>query len=246
MRNIKLTIEYDGTNYKGWQIQPNAPSVQEEIQKGILKLTGEAVELNGSGRTDAGVHARGQVANFFTVSSIPAEKFPLALNSLLPMDITIKGSEEAADDFHARYSATGKIYSYTLLNSRFPSAILRNFAYHVTYCEKLDIDKLNKASSYFIGTHDFCGFMAAGSHVKDTVRTIYDINVSTDGELIKLTYQGNGFLYNMIRILTGTLLYASIGRIPIEELPEIIKSKNRVRAGITVPACGLSLEKVLY
>lgn len=246
MRNIKLTIEYDGTNYCGWQVQENGPSVQGEIEKALKAITGENIRVNGSGRTDAGVHARGQVANFTAISSIPQEKFAYALNGLLPKDIVIKASEEVPADFHARYSATGKRYSYLVLNSKFPSALLRNYAYHVNYCERLDINRIKKAAEAFIGTYDFSGFMSTGSKVSDTVRTIYELSVESERDLIRFEYKGSGFLYNMVRIITGTLLYAGIGKINPEDMKEIILSKDRDRAGITVPACGLCLEEVYY
>lgn len=246
MRNIKLIIEYEGTNYCGWQSQKNANSIQETIQDAIEKITGSRPNLNGSGRTDAGVHAYGQVANFFTESRIPGEKFAFALNAVLPKDIVIKASYEAEMDFHARYSAKGKQYSYLLLNSKQPTAIYRNLAYHISYCDKLNIEQLEIASQHFIGTHDFSGFMATGSSIKSTVRTIYDINVIQNEDLIKITYYGNGFLYNMVRILSGTLLYASIGKINPLDIPEMIMSKDRSKVGITLPAHGLYLEKVLY
>jgi tRNA pseudouridine38-40 synthase len=246
MRNIKLLIEYDGTNYKGWQIQKNAPSIQEEIVKAIYKITGESIDLNGSGRTDAGVHARGQVANFVTSSNIREDRFADALNSVLPEDIVIKRSEEVSLDFHARFSAKGKKYSYTLYNSKYPPAIGRNYVYHVRYCDKLDIEKMVEGSRYFIGTHDFAGFMSAGSNVKDTVRTIYSIDFHNEGSKIRIEYIGNGFLYNMVRIITGTLLYCGLSRIDVTKLDEIILSKDRVKAGITIPAKGLCLEEVYY
>ena len=246
MRNIKLTIEYDGTNYCGWQVQENGPSIQAEIEKALQVTTGEKIRINGSGRTDAGVHARGQVANFTTGSTIPQEKFAYALNSLLPRDIVIKDSVEVPADFHARYSAVGKKYSYLVVNSKFPSALLRNYAYHTGYCERLDIDRIEKGAEAFIGTYDFLGFMSTGSKVSDTVRTIYELSIKKEKELIRFNYKGNGFLYNMVRIITGTLLYAGIGKIKPEDIKEIIMSKNRDRAGITVPACGLYLEEVYY
>jgi len=246
MRNIKLIIEYDGTNYCGWQTQENGPSIQESIEAALMKLTGEAIRINGSGRTDAGVHARGQVANFFTSSTIPGNKFSYALNNLLPEDIVIKASSEAEADFHARFSALGKKYSYHIINSKFPSALYRNYAYHINYCERLDISRLEKAARAFVGTYDFAGFMAAGSKVKDTVRTIYELSVEAEGEMLRLSYKGSGFLYNMVRIITGTLLYAGIGRIDPGSIKEIILSKDRDRAGITVPPCGLYLEEVYY
>lgn len=246
MRNIKLIIEYDGTNYCGWQTQENGPSIQESIEKALLKLTGEEIRINGSGRTDAGVHARGQVANFLTSSTIPGNKFSYALNNLLPRDIVIKDSSEADTDFHARFSAKGKKYSYHMINSRFPSALYRNYAYHINYSERLDIGRMQKAAEAFVGTYDFAGFMAAGSIVKDTVRTIFEISVEPDGEMLHMYYKGSGFLYNMVRIITGTILYAGIGRIYPEEIKDIIMSKDRSRAGITVPPCGLYLEEVYY
>lgn len=246
MRNIKLIIEYDGTNYCGWQVQENGPSIQAEVEKALFNLTGERIRINGSGRTDAGVHARGQVANFFTVSTIPQEKFVYALNGLLPRDIVIKDSREVPLDFHARYCAIGKKYSYLINNSKFPSALLRNYAYHITYCERLDIDRIEKAASAFIGTYDFSGFMSTGTKVYDTVRTIYELSIEKEKDLIRFNYKGNGFLYKMVRIITGTLLYAGIGKIDTDDIKGIIMSGNRDRAGLTAPACGLYLEEVYY
>jgi len=246
MRNIRLTIEYDGTNYCGWQVQENGPTIQGSVEKALLAVTGEKITINGSGRTDAGVHARGQVGNFTTCSTIPGEKFAYALNNKLPRDIVIKESAEAPEDFHARFSAIGKKYSYLIYNSKFPSALLRNYAYHVNYCERLDIGRIEKAAEAFIGTYDFSGFMAAGSIVKNTVRTIYELSIVKEGELLRFDFKGNGFLYNMVRIITGTLLYAGIGRINPEEMKDIIESRDRERAGITAPPNGLYLEEVYY
>ena len=246
MRNIKLIIEYDGTNYSGWQIQKNGPSIQEELQKVLRTITGEECNVNGSGRTDAGVHAIGQVANFRTSSRMPADRFAYALNSMLPKDITIKASIEAEADFHARFSAIGKCYRYKIFNSRFPSALLRNYAYYINYCDKLDMNRLRSAADCFTGTHDFSGFMSTGSSVEDTVRTIYKIDVEKNEALIEICFEGNGFLYNMVRIIVGTLIYTGIGKIAVPEIPDIIRSKDRSRAGITAPAHGLYLEKVLY
>ncbi len=246
MRNIKLIIEYDGTNYCGWQTQKNGPTIQEEVEKSLRRLTGEVIGIHGSGRTDAGVHARGQAANFKTDSTIPGDKFSFALNNMLPEDIVIKDSVEVSPDFHARFCAVGKKYSYLINNSRFPSALLRNYAYHTNYCERLDIEKIKKAAGAFVGTHDFSGFMAAGSKVSDAVRTIFDITVEKKEDMISISYKANGFLYNMVRIITGTLLYTGIGKIDPEDIGGIIQSKDRQRAGITVPACGLYLEEVYY
>jgi len=246
MRNIKLIIEYDGTNYCGWQVQENGPSIQGSVEKALNAITGEKIKINGSGRTDAGVHARGQAASFMTDSRIPGDKFAYALNNMLPRDIVIKDSRDVPLDFHARFSAVGKKYSYFINNSRFPSALLRNYAYHINYCESLDISRIEKAAEAFIGTYDFSGFMSAGSKVSDTVRTIYDLSVLKEKELLCFNYKGSGFLYNMVRIITGTLLYAGIGKINPEDIKEIILSKDRSRAGITAPACGLYLEEVYY
>ena len=246
MRNIKLVIEYDGTNYCGWQTQKHANSIQETIQDAIEKITGQRPNLHGSGRTDAGVHALGQVANFLIDSKIAAERFAFALNAVLPEDSVVKSSREMDLDFHARFSAKGKQYSYHIINSRQPSAIYRKFSHYVNYCEKLNIDEMKAACQHLKGTHDFEAFMAQGSPVKDTVRTIYDIRLDQQGELIKLTYNGNGFLYNMVRILSGTILYCGIGKLSAKDIPDILASKDRTRAGKTLPPQGLYLEKVLY
>ncbi len=246
MRNIKIIIEYDGTDYSGWQIQKNAPSIQEEIQKAILKITKENVNLIGAGRTDARVHAREQVANFNTLSSIPQDRFAWALNSVLKDDIVIKSSNEVPIEFHSRYDAKSKDYSYTIHKGIFPPAIMRKYAYHVNYGRLLDLEKVKKAADYFIGTHDFKSFMASGSSVKDTIRTIYSIKIIEEGDFLKIFYHGNGFLYNMVRIITGTILYAGIGKIDPDYIPNIIKNGKREMAGATVPAHGLCLEKVYY
>lgn len=246
MRNINLIIEYDGTNYCGWQSQKNANSIQETIQTAIEKITCSRPNLYGSGRTDKGVHAFGQTANFLTESKVPAEKFAYNLNSVLPKDIVIKESIEVDIDFHARYNAVGKEYSYLILNSKHPSALYRNLAYHISYCEKLNINEMRLASQEFVGTHDFGGFMAKGSSIKDTIRTIDEIKITQDGEFVKLTFRGNGFLYNMIRIISGTLLFAGVGKINAKDILGIITSMNRRQAGMTLPAHGLYLEKVLY
>jgi len=246
MRTIKLVIGYDGTNYCGWQVQENGPSVQAEIEKALKVVTGEEIRIIGSGRTDAGVHARGQVANFKTDSPMPQERFAYALNSLLPKDIVIKDSVEVPEDFHARYSAVGKKYSYLILNSKFPDPLLRNYVYHVNYCERLDIEKIKKAAEAFKGTYDFSSFMSAGSKVSDRVRTIYELSVHEEGELIRFECKGSGFLYNMVRIIVGTLLYVGIGKIDESDIKNIILSKDRDKAGKTVPACGLYLEEVYY
>jgi tRNA pseudouridine38-40 synthase len=246
MRNIKLIIEYDGTNYCGWQAQKNGISIQATIQDAIEKITGCRPELHGSGRTDAGVHAKGQVANFHIDSKIKGERFAFALNAVLPEDIVILQSEDVDLDFHSRFNAIGKQYSYHIINRQQPTALYRKYAHYVNYCSKLDIEKMKQACELLKGTHDYAAFMAQGSSIKDTVRTVYDIVLEQKDELIKLSFHGNGFLYNMVRIMSGTILYCGIGKIKAEDIPEIIASKDRTKAGITLPPHGLYLEKVMY
>ena len=246
MKNVKLIIEYDGFNYCGWQAQKNGIAVQQIIADALLTITGEKCNLNGSGRTDAKVHAKGQAANFLTNSNIPGEKFAFRLNAILPPDIVIKKSEEVDLDFHASFSAKGKKYSYLIYNSLFPSAIMRNYAYCINFKEKLDLEKMRKAADMLEGTHDFRAFMGISSIKENTVRTIFSIEIIEKGEYITINFIGNGFLYNMVRILTGTLIYAAVGRIKLEEIPLIIEGKDRRKAGITAPAYGLYLEEVYY
>lgn len=245
MRNIKLTIEFDGTDYHGWQSQTNAITVQDVVTAAVFTLTGEGCCLAGSSRTDAGVHAQGFVCNFHTLSSIPADKFAFALNTLLPDDIVIKGSEEVSDDFHARFSAKGKTYRYQIYNSVFPSALLRYRAYHVYY--PLDIDAMRNAAGFFVGTHDFYAFSAAGGSAKTTVRTITGATVtSLGGDLIEFSITGDGFLYNMVRIIAGTLIEVGIGRLKSIDIPGLIAGLDRKKAGRTAPAHGLYLVEVYY
>ncbi|AUS98111.1 tRNA pseudouridine(38-40) synthase TruA [Clostridium thermosuccinogenes] len=255
MRNIKLTIEYDGTNYHGWQSQTNAVTVQDVVKRAIESLTGEDCDLVGSSRTDVGVHALGQVANFHTNSGIPGEKFAYALNNLLPEDIVIRESEDVSPDFHARFSSKGKKYRYLIYNSRKPSALLRNRAALVHL--PLDIEAMQKALPYFLGRHDFSAFRASGSDTKTSERTITGISISEnsnalpgpcskDSKLIELEVSGDGFLYNMVRIIAGTLIYVGNGKIKYDDIPAIIESRDRRRAGQTAPAHGLYLVEVYF
>lgn len=243
MRNIKLTIQYNGANYCGWQKQPDSLGIQGTIEKAIYEITREEIKITGSGRTDAGVHAFGQVANFKTNTNIPAYRIPDAINSKLPKDISIINCEEVDEEFHSRYSAKGKRYRYLIHNSAYRSPIYKDISYHVKY--DLDFDKMCKEAKSLIGTHDFKGFMSSGSSVSDTIRTIYDIELTKEGDLIILEIEGNGFLYNMVRIITGTLIDIGRGRIN-EGLEDIIKSKSRSKCGHTAPAHGLFLKKVDY
>ncbi|QSQ09001.1 tRNA pseudouridine synthase A [Koleobacter methoxysyntrophicus] len=245
MQNIKLIIEYDGTNYHGWQRQKNAVTVQEKIEGALKTLTGKNIILTGAGRTDAGVHARGQVANFrIETLKIPLERLPLAINSLLPEDIAVKHAERVPEDFHSRYWAKGKVYSYYILNSKMPSPLLRYYSYH--FPRPLDIEKMRRAGSYFVGIHDFSSFMASGSSVKTTVRSINKFQLDKEKDLIRITFQGDGFLYNMVRIMVGTLLEVGEGKLPPEYIPEVLRAREREKAGITLPPKGLVLERVLY
>lgn len=244
MRNIKLTIEYDGKCYNGWQKQPNKLNIQGEIERAIYNITKEEVDLIGSGRTDAGVHALGQVANFKTNSEISIEKLPLAINSQLKNSIVIKEAEEVNERFHSRYNAKRKTYRYIINNSKCGTAIYRNLEY--SYPFKLDAEKMKQASKYFEGEHDFKAFKSSGTSSKNSVRTIYKAIVKQEGEKIIIELTGNGFLYNMVRIISGTLLDVGLGKIQPEEIPEMIESKDRQRAGKTLPAHGLYLVEVKY
>ena len=244
MRNIMLTIEYDGTNYSGWQYQYNAPSVQEEIEKALKKLTGEGIRINGAGRTDAKVHARGQVANFYTHATIPPERFSKALNSLLPDEISIVASQEVTADFHARYSAIGKRYVYQIYLGKNRSPLLRNYSLHVSY--DVDLGIMKEASKLLLGTHDFAGFMSSGSSVQNTTRTIHSIEFELLNNSLWIAFEGNGFLYNMVRIIVGTLLKIGRGSMEPEKLSRMLKEKDRSVGGPTAQPQGLYLEKVLY
>lgn len=244
MRNIKLIIEYDGKKFGGWQKQPNKLNIQGEIEKAIEEITGEAVELNASGRTDAGVHSLGQTANFKTNSEIDISKMAIAINSKLKQSIRIIKAEEVDEKFHARYSCKGKKYKYVINNSKYGSAIYRDLEYHMPI--KLNVEAMQKGIKYFEGEHDFKSFKASGTSSKSSVRTIYSAKVIEDGERIIVELEGNGFLYNMVRIISGTIVDVGLGKIKPEEIPEIIESKDRTRAGKTLPPQGLYLVKVYY
>lgn len=244
MKNIKLVIEFDGTNYSGWQRQKNAITIQEVVEDTIFKLTGEPSIVYGVSRTDSGVHAKEYVANFHTNSSIPGDRFSYALNTRLPMDIRVLSSSEVSEDFHSRYSAKGKTYSYSILNREKEAALFTDFMYQVK--KPLDIKLMEEGSKYIIGTHDFACFKSAGSNTKDDIRTIYDIYFTKDEEIIRIFVKGNGFLYNMVRIISGTLVNVGLKNIEPMEVNNIIASKKRNRASKCLPAKGLCLEKVWY
>ena len=244
MRNIKLTIEYDGKEYNGWQKQPNKLNIQGEIEKAIENVTGKQVDLIGSGRTDAGVHAFGQVANFKIDSEFPIEKMATAINSQLKKSICIKKAEDVPLEFHSRYNCHSKTYEYVINNSLEGTAIYRNFTYHIS--QKLDVNKMQEAASYLIGEHDFSSFKSSGTSSKSSVRTIYSAKVMQKQNQIIIQLTGNGFLYNMVRIISGTLVDVGMKNIEPEEVKKILEAKNRQLAGKTLPPQGLFLIEVKY
>ncbi len=244
MRNIKLTIEYDGKDYNGWQKQPNKLNIQGEIEKAIETVTGKKVELIGSGRTDAGVHAFAQVANFKIDSDFPIEKIAIAINSQLKTSIRIQKAEEVEENFHSRYHCHKKTYSYIIDNSEQGTAIYRNYTYHVP--QPLDVEAMQKAANYLVGEHDFSSFKSSGTSSKSSVRTIYEAKVLKEQERVVIMLTGNGFLYNMVRIISGTLVEIGKGEKKPEEMKKILEAKDRSLAGKTLPAQGLFLMSVSY
>lgn len=245
MKRIKLVVAYDGTAYHGWQIQPGEITVEGVLDQALSELTGEKIQVIGASRTDAGVHALGNVAVFDTESRIPGEKFSYALNQRLPGDIVIQDSREVAADFHPRHANCRKTYEYRILNRRFPLPEYRNNAFF--YYGDLDVRAMQLAAKAFIGTHDFAAFCSAGAQVQTTVRQIYSLEVLPQGEdRIIIRVQGNGFLYNMVRIIAGTLLEVGKGHIDVSDIPDIIASCDRGQAGPTAPARGLRLVEIIY
>ncbi|MBR2241419.1 MAG: tRNA pseudouridine(38-40) synthase TruA [Clostridia bacterium] len=245
MRNIKLVIEYDGKDFNGWQKQPSKLNIQGEIERAIMEITKEDdIDLTASGRTDAGVHALGQVANFKTNSNIPVEKFPIAINTKVKKSIVIKSAEEVPERFHSRYNCKKKTYRYIINNSEYGSAIYRNQEYHVP--QKLNIEEMKKAIKFFEGEHDFKGFKASGTSSKNSVRKIYKTKIYEKDERIIIELTGSGFLYNMVRIISGTLVDVGLGKIKSDDIPNIILSGDRKKAGKTLPPQGLYLLKVEY
>ena len=244
MRRIKLTIAYDGTNYCGWQVQPNGITIEEVLNKALKKLTGEDILVIRASRTDSGVHAMGNVAVFDTETTIPPEKIAVALNQRLPEDIVIVKSEEVAADFHPRYCDCSKTYEYHILNTRVPVPTKRLTNYFVSYV--LDIEKMRKAASYLVGEHDFVSFCNVRTDVESTVRTITALDILTNGNEITIRITGNGFLYNMVRIIVGTLIRVGRGFYEPEKVKEILEAIDRKAAGVTAPANGLMLVEIKY
>jgi tRNA pseudouridine38-40 synthase len=244
MRNIKIIIEYDGTEYHGWQRQPNGISIQEVLENKLALITNGKVRLIGSGRTDAGVHAAGQVANFKTESMIECRDLLKGINSLLPADIAVRDVIDVDDEFHARYSAKSKVYDYKIYNSCVRSPRYRNYSWHVF--KKLDVKSMRTAASYLIGTKDFSSFCAAGSDVKHYTRTVVECGIVEDTAMIVFTIEADGFLRYMVRNIIGTLVDVGKGRNTPEEFMEIMNSKDRTNSGITAPPQGLFLKEVKY
>ena len=243
-RRFYLIVEYDGTAYCGWQRQINGPSVQQTLEEALSRLTGESAAVTGSSRTDAGVHAMGLCAHFDSATRIPAEKIAFALNTMLPEDIRIRESGLAPEGFHARYSAAGKVYRYRFYNSRHDCAIGRQYAAHVPLA--LDERRMHEEAQALCGTHDFAAFAASGSVAKSTVRTIYRVQVRRCGDEVELMILGDGFLYNMVRIIAGTLMEVGTGKRENGAIAKAIETGDRLALGQTAPAKGLALMRVLY
>lgn len=245
MRNIKITIQYDGTRYKGWQRQPDLDStIQGKLEILLSKITGEKIEIIGSGRTDAGVHAENQVANFKTACDLSLDYIMEKCYEYLPLDIVIKDIEEVEESFHARYSAVGKKYVYKICNRKYHDVFNRKYSCHIG--EKLDIDSMKKACSLLIGEKDFKSFTTLKSKKKSTVRHIYSIDIFENNGDIDIVYKGNGFLRNMVRIITGTLIEVGLHKREVKEIEDILNKKERSAAGYLAPPEGLFLMKVYY
>lgn len=243
-RRIRLIVEYEGTNYVGWQLQENGVSVQQRLNEAVLAITGEPVQLHGSGRTDSGVHARAQVAHFDTNARMPADKFAVALNTRLPRDIRVLYSEETDESFHARFSAKNKTYRYTVQTGPHADVFSRNTALHVY--APLDLSRMQRAASDALGEHDFSAFMSAGSTIEHTVRTISQSQWTQDGAYLFYDVGANGFLYNMVRILVGTMLEIGAGKRDEDAILRALQSGLRNDAGATAPPQGLMLLRVQY
>ena len=243
-KRILLTVSYDGTAYCGWQHQENGPSVQAALEGALLRALGQFTRVTGASRTDAGVHALGQRAHFDAVSSIPPEKYPFVLNRFLPPDIRVTAGMQVPRDFHARFDAVGKWYTYRIHNAPHPSAMFRHVTAHVPV--PLDLALMQRGAEQLLGTHDFAAFAAAGGQAKTTVRTLDAAAVAREGEAVILRVHGNGFLYNMVRIIAGTLTDVGHGKLDPDCISRAIGSKNRLDLGVTAPACGLELTRVEY
>ena len=244
MKRVKLVVAYDGTNYHGWQVQDNGITIEEVLNRTISELVQEDIKVIGASRTDAGVHACGNVAVFDTESRIPGDKFSFALNQRLPDDIRIQEYCEVDADFHPRYADTVKTYEYNILNRRFELPSKRLYAAFCYY--PMDIERMNQAAAYLVGEHDFKSFCSAGAQVQTTVRTIYAVNVTKEDDMVHIRITGNGFLYNMVRIIAGTLMQVGTGLMEPEQVKEILEARDRSKAGPTAVAKGLTLVEIRY
>lgn len=245
MRNIKIVVEYDGTNYCGWQKQPQGTTIQQEIENALNNITGENVALLASGRTDSGVHAIAQVANFKTESNIKAGEFQMGLNSVLPNDITIVSAEEAELNFHAQFSAKSKKYIYQIFNSSHPSALLRQRAWFMPHT--LDIDKMKESAKCLIGEHDFKAFAQSGIEVKTTIRTVSSVSIEQkENNIIEFSIEASGFLKRMVRLIIGTLVQVGKGKISPADFAEILHSGEKTKFVYAAPPQGLYLKEVKY
>ena len=244
MKRVRLIVSYDGTNYCGWQIQNNGITVEEVLNHALTDLCREEIAVIGASRTDSGVHALGNVAVFDTNSRIPGEKFSFALNQRLPDDIRIQQSDEVADDWHPRFQDTVKSYDYCFLNRRMPDPMRRLYSYFIYY--PMDVENMQKAADYLIGEHDFKSFCTPRTQVRSTVRTIYDLTLTKEGDEIRMRITGNGFLYNMVRIIAGTLARVGTGLYTPERVKEILEAKDRNVSGPKAPPQGLTLISIAY
>ena len=244
MKRILLAVEYDGTAYSGWQRQLNGLAVQQVLEEALAQACAQPISVTGSSRTDAGVHARMQMVHFDSGCTIPPEKYPFVLNNILPPDIRIQASREVPPDFHARFLTSGKTYTYRIINNRHGSALLRNTHWHVPV--PLDVPAMQESLSHLPGTHDFAAFQAAGGTARTTVRTVDRAELSSNGPILTLTVSGNAFLYNMVRIIAGTLQEIGLHKREPDAFSRAFVSLNRLDLGMTAPPCGLELTEVRY
>jgi len=245
MRNIRLLLQYEGTRYQGWQRQTSSDNtIQGKLETLLTRMCGEPIEIQASGRTDAGVHGAGQVANFHTTSSMSLSEMQKYMNTYLPEDIAVIQVSEAAPRFHSRLNATGKRYCYRVICGEVPNVFWRRYALEVA--EELDIDAMRRAAEYLLGEHDFKSFTSTKKGKKSTVRRVDKIDITNENNLLTFTFEGNGFLHHMVRILVGTLLEVGMGKREVESILETLEAKSRENAGYLVPAKGLMLMKVYY
>lgn len=244
MRTILLKIEYDGTAYSGWQVQPNGLAVQEVVEKALAKVVGEKVRIHSSGRTDAGVHARCMAAHFRTSCNLPLRAFREGVNSHLPQDVAVWSAEEMPEEFHARFSAKGKWYRYTLCCAEVRSPLSAKTAWYLR--GHLDLEKMKRAAADLVGEHDFKAFRSSSCVAKTTIREIFQVDITAEDNFVYLDFRGSGFLKNMVRMLAGTLVEIGQGRKPVDEIQKLLSADNTAVCGMTAPAHGLCLEDVWY